>query len=105
MTGNRRFMVVKKNKMVYTLKTGKRISMDKRRRIKEEQTKMNGQETKKRTRAQLEEEKRQADLQKVKDGQELQEKRQAELWKAEIEKGLQEVQNLREKLKPVEFPS
>ena len=105
MTGNRRFMVVKKNKMVYTLKTGKRISMDKRRSIKEEQTKMNGQETKKRTRAQLEEEKRQADLQKVKDGQELQEKRQAELWKAEIEKGLQEVQNLREKLKPVEFPS
>ena len=31
--------------------------------------------------------------------------RQAGIWKAEIEKGLQEVQELRERLKPVEFAS
>lgn len=49
---------------------------------------MSGQETEKRTRAQLEEAERQADI-----------------WKAEIEKGLQEVQELRDRLKPVEFSS
>ncbi len=49
---------------------------------------MNGQETEKRTQAQLEEAKRQSDM-----------------WKAEIEKGLQEVQELRDRLKPVEFSS
>lgn len=47
---------------------------------------MSRQETEKRTRAQLEEEERRSDL-----------------WKAEIEKGLQEVQDLRDRLKPVEF--
>ena len=31
--------------------------------------------------------------------------RNAAMWKAEIEKGLQEVQELRERLKPVEFAS
>lgn len=32
-------------------------------------------------------------------------RRQSDMWKAEIEKGLQEVQELRERLKPVEFAS
>ena len=32
-------------------------------------------------------------------------RRQSDMWKAEIEKGLQEVQELRERLKPVEFSS
>lgn len=31
--------------------------------------------------------------------------RQSDMWKAEIEKGLKEVQTLRERLRPVEFPS